>query len=295
MNALRLVLGAMLLLWSSPRRCPEQAEHRRHHGRRHGPTHAQSHAVDQERARQCRHHLQPGDRRVRVVLPEPGDLPARRSTRTTTALRLTADLGAAGPGSGRRRDRTIAVKLQDAGYRTAMIGKYVNRYPDRCAPVHVPPGWDTLGGSPGRTPRDASELADQSGTECARTSPGIRPMLWPVEARNFITLASRRERALLRMAVVLGAAHAVDPGRPARQSVPWAEGAAHAGVQRAGRLGQARLPAAPKLDQRPRSPRPMTSTGARSSSLQAVDEAVRSVVNHLQSDGRARTAPTCSS
>jgi arylsulfatase A-like enzyme len=37
---------------------------------------------------------------------------------------------------------TIATWLQEAGYRTALIGKYLNYYPDGAAPDHVPPGWD---------------------------------------------------------------------------------------------------------------------------------------------------------
>jgi arylsulfatase A-like enzyme len=39
-------------------------------------------------------------------------------------------------------DSTVATWLQDAGYRTALIGKYLNRYPRDAAEAHVPPGWD---------------------------------------------------------------------------------------------------------------------------------------------------------
>jgi N-acetylglucosamine-6-sulfatase len=36
---------------------------------------------------------------------------------------------------------TIATRLQEEGYRTALIGKYLNHYPGD-DPTHVPPGWD---------------------------------------------------------------------------------------------------------------------------------------------------------
>ncbi len=37
---------------------------------------------------------------------------------------------------------TVATWLQDAGYRTALIGKYLNGYPREATPEYVPPGWD---------------------------------------------------------------------------------------------------------------------------------------------------------
>jgi arylsulfatase A-like enzyme len=39
-------------------------------------------------------------------------------------------------------DSTVATWLQDAGYRTALIGKYLNRYPKGAKQNHMPPGWD---------------------------------------------------------------------------------------------------------------------------------------------------------
>lgn len=54
--------------------------------------------------------------------------------------------------------KTLATALHDAGYRTALIGKYLNGYPDKADPTHVPPGWDEwvspVQGSP--TPRTAT-------------------------------------------------------------------------------------------------------------------------------------------
>lgn len=53
------------------------------------------------------------------------------------------------PGGGFEvfRDRglendTIATRLQDAGYRTVLLGKYLNRYPFGSPDTYIPPGWD---------------------------------------------------------------------------------------------------------------------------------------------------------
>ena len=48
---------------------------------------------------------------------------------------------------------TIATWLHDDGYRTGLLGKYLNGYPATVAPTFVPPGWDewdspTSGGNP---------------------------------------------------------------------------------------------------------------------------------------------------
>jgi N-acetylglucosamine-6-sulfatase len=37
---------------------------------------------------------------------------------------------------------TIATRLQDAGYRTVLLGKYLNRYPFGSPDNYIPPGWD---------------------------------------------------------------------------------------------------------------------------------------------------------
>jgi N-acetylglucosamine-6-sulfatase len=38
--------------------------------------------------------------------------------------------------------KTVAMRLHDQGYRTALIGKYMNDYPRRATGEYVPPGWD---------------------------------------------------------------------------------------------------------------------------------------------------------
>ena len=39
-------------------------------------------------------------------------------------------------------NRTVAVALQAVGYRTGLIGKYINGYPNTASPTYVPPGWN---------------------------------------------------------------------------------------------------------------------------------------------------------
>ncbi len=41
-----------------------------------------------------------------------------------------------------REESTVATWLQDAGYRTALVGKYLNGFPKNVGPEYVPPGWD---------------------------------------------------------------------------------------------------------------------------------------------------------
>jgi arylsulfatase A-like enzyme len=43
---------------------------------------------------------------------------------------------------GRAEPQTVAVWLKAAGYRTGLVGKYLNGYPADSPPEYVPPGWD---------------------------------------------------------------------------------------------------------------------------------------------------------
>lgn len=50
---------------------------------------------------------------------------------------------------GGMEEGTIAARLQEEGYRTALIGKYLNGY-GQDDPTYVPPGWDEWYAKPGR-------------------------------------------------------------------------------------------------------------------------------------------------
>jgi N-acetylglucosamine-6-sulfatase len=96
---------------------------------------------------------------------------------------------------------TVAVWLHDAGYRTALVGKYLNRYPFG-GDIYVPPGWDRWFAKEnasesttyydysvadqarleivGHTPADyATDLLGRTALDFVRTAPGDEPwFLW---------------------------------------------------------------------------------------------------------------------
>jgi len=70
--------------------------------------------------------------------------PSRASLLTGLYSRHTGVYGNVAPNGGATAfdDRsTLAVWLHDAGYRTALVGKYLNDY-WRLGPTYIPPGWD---------------------------------------------------------------------------------------------------------------------------------------------------------
>src|SRR6185295_6488695 len=80
-----------------------------------------------------------------------------------------------------------------AGYRTALIGKYLNEYPDSDAPSYVPPGWDEwvvpAGGAP-YTQFDYTLNLNGSLVEHAGTPADYLGDVLSRQARNFVTKAS---------------------------------------------------------------------------------------------------------
>lgn len=100
-------------------------------------------------------------------------------------------------GVGRFYDQnSMAVRLQEAGYRTGIVGKYLNEYPDIVP--YVPPGWDTFEAS--LTETDWNEYAWVSGSSGSEASTGVETTV-----TDYITdRVTERSRAFLE----------ADDGRP---------------------------------------------------------------------------------
>ena len=89
-------------------------------------------------ARRARHRVHERLRLERAVLPEPGDASSPVSTRTRRACTRTTGQPFGGfpafdDGS------TVATWLHDAGYRTALLGKYLNGYAGTVRPAGLGP------------------------------------------------------------------------------------------------------------------------------------------------------------
>ena len=118
--------------------------------------------------------------------------PARASLLTGRYARHT---GVLDNRAGRRLDEssTLATWLHEAGYRTGLVGKYLNRYPFGRLP-YVPPGWDRFvakrnqsgetvyrdfyavdQGSPVLVGRYATDWLAERAVEFVRTAPSARP------------------------------------------------------------------------------------------------------------------------
>jgi arylsulfatase A-like enzyme len=59
---------------------------------------------------------------------------------------------------------TVAVWLKAAGYRTALIGKYLNHYPDPAPDTYVPPGWDYWAARLGDRSEEYDYALNENGT-----------------------------------------------------------------------------------------------------------------------------------
>jgi arylsulfatase A-like enzyme len=189
-------------------------------------------------------------------------------------------------------DRTVAVWLHEAGYRTGYVGKYLNAYPSPAPKSYVPPGWDYW---LGRLPPDR----DAYGYEVNESGQTIR---YGYDASDYVTdVYAGKALGFVRQALSDGvpfflalAVHAPhDPSTPAPR---------HAAL-----FPDLMAPRPPSLDEDDVSDKPSyirdlspLSAGRIASvdrdyrnrvrSLQAVDEAVKALVGLLDEAGQlART------
>lgn len=58
-------------------------------------------------------------------------------------------------------ESTVATWLQDAGYRTSLVGKYLNDYPGDAGEAYVPPGWDHWAAPVGSTNEQEGGIYNQ--------------------------------------------------------------------------------------------------------------------------------------
>jgi N-acetylglucosamine-6-sulfatase len=180
--------------------------------------------------------------------------------------------------------QTIAMRLQDAGYRTAMIGRYVNQYPASNAPLYVPPGWTTWVALL-RNPWEPMTNSPINRNGVRGNLSGYQTDALAAEARNFITQAVNANQPFF-VWLTITAPHM--PATPA---------ARHANL-----FSSSRAPRTPAFNEADVSDKPphlqfpsLTAAEIADAderhrqqlrSLQAVDEAIRSLRDHLNSLGK---------
>ncbi len=142
---------------------------------------------------------------TRAMVPTSLCCPSRATILTglyahSSRLFGNGDVGGARYGGWRRfhrlglEDRTLGPALQAAGYRTALLGKYLNYFGKYAAPGYTPPGWDTFaammsshgsyysyrlsdGSSYGTEPQDYStDVIASRATEFISSTPADQPL-----------------------------------------------------------------------------------------------------------------------
>jgi arylsulfatase A-like enzyme len=185
-------------------------------------------------------------------------------------------------------DETIAVWLKAAGYRTALVGKYLNNYPKPAPEDYVPPGWDYWVGRfpPGPTVEDYRLNEDGRVVAYGKGAENHPGDVYAAKALGFVRRALA-DGAPFFLELSVHAPHA--PATPAPR---------HAGM-----FAGLRAPRPPSFDEpdvgdKPAFIRALAPLSAervaeidelyrnRARSLQAVDEAVAAIVGALEEAGR---------
>ncbi len=183
---------------------------------------------------------------------------------------------------------TVATWLHDAGYRTALFGKYLNGYPKSTNRGHIPPGWDEWASPVAGNPyRELGYVMNENGRE-VRYGTKARDYMVDVltqKSVDFVRRASATEPFFLEIAPYV-------PHQPATPAPRFAN-----------RFAGARAPRTASFDRRagrsepdwlrtrpPLSPPVVDYTDAlyrkRLQDLLAVDDMIRSVVDALRASGR---------
>ena len=186
---------------------------------------------------------------------------------------------------------TIATALHDAGYRTALLGKYLNGYPLSDYPTYIPPGWDrwfspttsSTYGSYSYTVNDNGTLVSYGSSRADYITDVLAG-----KALDFITSAAEEDnRAPFFLYLTFYAPHS--PANPAQRHATLFP---NAQVPRTVSFNEGDISDKPSFMQiRPS----LTVTETREMdtlyrnrlrSLQAVDEAIEALVNRLQQNGQ---------
>lgn len=187
--------------------------------------------------------------------------------------RYSSDVGVRGNSEGMHLDdrRTLATAVRAAGYRTGLAGKYLNGYPWTRPDTYVPPGWDHW-----RAFGSAAERAESRGTYSAD--------YLAATTRRFLD-ATPADRPFF-FYLSYGQPHlpAVPAPRHATAPVtlpPWPPGFNEADVSdKPPAIRRLPLAGSATVD------RWLAERTAKARSLMAVDEGVRSVLEHLRRSGR---------
>jgi N-acetylglucosamine-6-sulfatase len=185
-------------------------------------------------------------------------------------------------------EKTVAAALQQAGYRTALLGKYLNEYPLGVAKTYVPPGWDEwFAPSAGAPYGGFNYTLNQDGVlvEHGKTPEDYLTDVLAREARDFMTRSVAEQEPFFLL---------VTPFVPHKPSVP---------APRHAKLFQGiQAPRTPSFNERNLRDKPQVRQRAllnaqeignldilyrlRLRTLQAVDEMVAGIIESLRQSGQ---------
>ncbi|MFN8105126.1 MAG: sulfatase [Acidimicrobiia bacterium] len=163
----------------------------------------------------------------KAYAPTPICCPARATTLTGEYGHNTGVLTNAGPhggwpafNAGGGEERTFPLALHDAGYRTMLVGKYLNEVD----PTHVPPGWDEYyGGANDRIEGGYNYALNENGTLVWH---GAKPEDYEADVVanhtvDFVTRAAADPGTPFLAYVAPTAPHMPQPPAPRYRDHPW--------------------------------------------------------------------------